>query len=68
MFYQMRDRVRRYRFASACKGVLQTAPVTLDASSGLVCVEPATAQGRAAVSAGNEIVCASGETPRDIRA
>ena len=36
MFYQLKDRVRRYRFAAACKGVLQAAPVALDASSDLV--------------------------------
>ena len=36
MFYQLKDRVRRYRFAGACKGVLQTAPVALDASSNLL--------------------------------
>ena len=36
MFYQLKDRVRRYRFAWACKGVLQAAPVALDASSNLV--------------------------------
>lgn len=36
MFYQLKDRVRRYRFAVACKGVLQAAPVALDASSNLV--------------------------------
>ena len=36
MFYQLKDRVRRYRFARACKGVLQAPPVALDASSNLV--------------------------------
>jgi hypothetical protein len=36
MFYQLKDRVRRYRFAGACKGVLRAAPVALDASSNLV--------------------------------
>jgi hypothetical protein len=36
MFYQLKDRVRRYRFAGACKGVLQTAPAALDASSNLL--------------------------------
>ena len=36
MFYQLKDRVRRHRFASACKGVLQAPPVALDASSNLV--------------------------------
>ena len=36
MFYQLKDRVRRYRFAGACKGVLHAAPVALDASSNLV--------------------------------
>jgi hypothetical protein len=35
MFYQLKDRARRYRFAGACKGVLQGAPVALDASSNL---------------------------------
>src|ERR1700674_1737112 len=36
MFYQLKDRLRRHRFAGACKSVLQAAPVVLDASSGLV--------------------------------
>ena len=36
MFYQLKDRVRRYRFAKACKGVLQASPVATDASSNLV--------------------------------
>jgi len=36
MFYQLKDRVRRYRFAKACKGVLQAVPAALDASSNLV--------------------------------
>src|SRR6266478_3808229 len=36
MFYQLKDRVRRYRFAGACKSVLQAAPVTMNASSSLV--------------------------------
>jgi len=36
MFYQLRDRVRRHRFAGTCKGVLRAAPVALDASSRLV--------------------------------
>ena len=36
MFYQLKDRVRRHRFAAACKGVLQVAPVVLDASSKLL--------------------------------
>ena len=36
MFYQLKDRVRRYRFAGACKGVLQAAPAALDGSSNLV--------------------------------
>ena len=36
MFYQLKDRVRRYRFAWACKGVLQAAPAALDGSSNLV--------------------------------
>ena len=36
MFYQLKDRVRRYRFAGACKGVLRAAPVALDASSNLL--------------------------------
>jgi hypothetical protein len=36
MFYQLRDRVHRYRFAGACKGILQAAPVVLDASSNLM--------------------------------
>jgi hypothetical protein len=36
MFYQLKDRMRRMRFASACKGVLRAAPVTQDSASGLV--------------------------------
>jgi hypothetical protein len=36
MFYQLKDRARRFRFAGACRGVLHAAPVALDASSGLV--------------------------------
>ena len=36
MFYQLKDRVRRYWFAKACKGVLQASPVAPDASSNLV--------------------------------
>src|SRR6266581_9239214 len=36
MFYHLKDRVRRHRFTAACKGVLQAAPVALDASSRLV--------------------------------
>src|ERR1700682_3675094 len=36
MFYQLKDRVRRYRSAGACMGVLQAPPVALDASSNLV--------------------------------
>src|SRR5213078_4610450 len=36
MFYQLNDRVRRMRFASACEGILRAAPVTLDAASGVV--------------------------------
>jgi hypothetical protein len=36
MFYQLKDRARRLRFAGACRGILHTAPVALDASSGLV--------------------------------
>jgi hypothetical protein len=35
MFYRLKDRVRRIRFAGECKGVLQSAPVTLDPSSSL---------------------------------
>jgi hypothetical protein len=35
MFYQLKDRMRRMRFASECKAVLQSAPVALDASSNL---------------------------------
>ena len=33
MFYRLTDRLRRTRFAGECKGVLQSAPVTLDTSS-----------------------------------
>jgi len=36
MFYQLKDRVRRLRFARACEGVLRAAPVGLDASSSVV--------------------------------
>src|ERR1700682_6330252 len=36
MFYQLKDQVRRSRFAGACKGSLKAAPVALDASSDLV--------------------------------
>jgi hypothetical protein len=35
MFYALRDRVRRSRFARACAGVLHAAPVTLDGTSRL---------------------------------
>jgi len=35
MFYRLKDRVRRFRFAGECKGVLHTAPVVLDPLSGL---------------------------------
>jgi hypothetical protein len=35
MFYRLKDRMRRMRFAGECKGVLQSAPVALDASSGV---------------------------------
>jgi hypothetical protein len=35
MFYRLKDQVRRIRFAGECKGVLQSAPVALDASSHL---------------------------------
>ena len=38
MFYRIRDRMRRTRFERACDGVFRTAPVTLDAGSGLVLV------------------------------
>ena len=38
MFYQLKDRLRRLRFASDCKGVLRAAQATLDAASGLVVV------------------------------
>src|ERR1700682_2264873 len=40
MFYQLKDRMRRYRFAGACKGVLQAAPAALGASSNLVVLSP----------------------------
>ena len=36
MFYKLKDRMRRARFAGACSGVMRTAPITLDASSGVV--------------------------------
>ena len=35
MFYRLKDRMRRMRFAGECKAVLQSAPVALDASSNL---------------------------------
>ena len=35
MFYRLKDHLRRIRFAGECKGVLQSAPVVLDDSSGL---------------------------------
>jgi len=36
MFYQLNDRVRRMRFASACGGILRAAPIALDPASGMV--------------------------------
>ena len=36
MFYGMKDRMRRARFANACKGVLRTDPVAVDDASPLV--------------------------------
>ena len=36
MFYQLKDRLRRLRFARACRGVLQAGPVRMDPASGLV--------------------------------
>jgi hypothetical protein len=36
MFYQLKDRLRRLRFASACGSVRRTAPVSLDPASGMV--------------------------------
>ena len=38
MFYRLRDEVRRARFEGACRAILRTAPVTLDATSGLALV------------------------------
>jgi hypothetical protein len=35
MFYRFKDQLRRIRFAGECKGVLQSAPVVLDASTNL---------------------------------
>jgi hypothetical protein len=35
MFYQLKDRVRRHRFASACAGILRAPPVALDTTSRL---------------------------------
>jgi hypothetical protein len=35
MFYQLKDRLRRHRFARACDGVLQAPPVALDTTSRL---------------------------------
>ena len=35
MFYQLKDRVRRRRFASACDGILRAPPVVLDTASRL---------------------------------
>jgi hypothetical protein len=36
MFYKLKDWIRRSRFAAECNGVLQSPPLALDASSGLV--------------------------------
>src|SRR6266566_3960372 len=36
MLYELRDRVRRARFAGACRGVLHSPPIALDASAGMV--------------------------------
>jgi hypothetical protein len=36
MLYELRDRVRRARFAGKCNGVLHTAPVALDAAAEVV--------------------------------
>jgi len=36
MFYQLKDRMRRLSFARTCRGVLDTPPVELDSSSGMV--------------------------------
>ncbi|HTS21103.1 MAG TPA: hypothetical protein VMN79_04760 [Casimicrobiaceae bacterium] len=36
MFYRLRDRIHRWRFARACRGVLRTPPVRLDQASGMV--------------------------------
>ena len=36
MFYQLKDRLRRLRFARACGDVLRTPPIDLDPASGMV--------------------------------
>jgi hypothetical protein len=36
MLYELKDRMRRARFARACSGVLRTSPVALDAAAGVV--------------------------------
>jgi hypothetical protein len=36
MFYKLKDRIRRMRFARACEGVLRAAPVRLDTASRMV--------------------------------
>jgi hypothetical protein len=36
MLYELRDRVRRARFAGECSGILHTAPVALDAAADVV--------------------------------
>src|SRR5262245_46250257 len=36
MFYQLKDRIRRARFAAECNGVLRSPPLVLDAASDLV--------------------------------
>jgi len=36
MLYELKDRMRRARFAGACSGVLRTAPVALDEAADVV--------------------------------
>ena len=68
MFYQLKDRVRRYRFA----GSVQGCPASGTGGAGRVVqsggAEPGAAQGRAAVPAGSEIIRTAGEASRGMRA
>jgi hypothetical protein len=36
MFYQLKDRMRRLRFARACHGILRTPPIRIDPESGMI--------------------------------